>query len=74
MWARSEGGAHGCGNVLRHLGFSRAITPILISLRIFLVRKSQHTYRCMVLPDAVYKCTDPDCDCVSMHLQVRGAP
>ena len=48
---RSECGAHGGGNVLRHLGFSRAITPIPVSLQIFLVRKAQHAYKCVVLPD-----------------------
>ena len=49
---RSECGAHGCGNALRHLEFSRAITPIPVSLRIFLVRKAQHAYKCVVLPDS----------------------
>ena len=48
---RSECGAHGGGNALRHLEFSRAITPIPVSLRIFLVRKAQHAYKCVVLPD-----------------------
>ena len=50
---RSECGAHGGGNALRHLEFSRAITPIPVSLRIFLVRKAQHAYKCVVLPDVL---------------------
>ena len=71
---RSECGAHGGGNALRHLEFSRAITPIPVSLRIFLVRKAQHAYKCVVLPDGASVPGPGREDPVSMHLQVRGAP
>ena len=37
-------------------------------------KKSQCTYRCVVLPDCRVQSQDYSLDLVSMHLQVRGAP